>query len=127
MKKLTEDFKNEIKKAIESGKTTDWGYDGENEFEYDTYDVDFAFNEVLKVIKKHYDKIQFTYVEDLTEKQQERIEKYWDKNIVNNIINSCVPKYFVEQELVDILSVNDDDVFLEKSKLWKLLKYEYNN
>jgi hypothetical protein len=127
MKKLTEDFKNEIKKAIESGKTTDWGYDGENEFEYDTYDVDFAFNEVLNVIQKHYEKIQFTYVEDLTEKQQERIEKYWDKNIVNNIINSCVPKYFVEQELVDILSENDDDVFLEKSKLWKLLKYEYNN
>ena len=121
-KKLTENFKNEIKKAIESGKTTDWGYDGENEFEYDTYDVDFAFNEVLNVIQKHYNKIQFTCVEDLTEKQQERIEKYWDKNIVNNIINSCVPKYFVEQELVDILSENDDDVFIEKSKLWKLLK-----
>lgn len=47
----SEEFKKELKQAIESGKSTDWAYDGENEYEYETYDVDNALDSVLSVLK----------------------------------------------------------------------------
>jgi len=46
-------FKDAIKRAIEFGKGSDWGYDGENEYEYDTFDSEESLEEVITVIKEY--------------------------------------------------------------------------
>ncbi len=46
-------FLKDLNEAIKYGEGTDWGYDGEDEFCYDTFDADESFNEVIKVLKKH--------------------------------------------------------------------------
>lgn len=47
-------FQKAIKDAIEYGKGTDWGYDGEDEFTFDTFDSDESLQEVIKVLKQHF-------------------------------------------------------------------------
>jgi hypothetical protein len=47
-------FQKAIKDAIEYGKGTDWGYDGEDEFCYDTFDSDESLQEVIRVLKEHF-------------------------------------------------------------------------
>lgn len=48
----SEDFQKAIKEAIEYGKGTDWGFDGEDEFAYDTFDSDESLKEVTRVLKE---------------------------------------------------------------------------
>ena len=48
-----ESFLKEIEEAIESGKDTDWGFDGENEICYGIYDVFNAKRNILEVLKKY--------------------------------------------------------------------------
>ena len=43
-----------IKDAIEYGKGTDYGYDGEDEFAYDTFDSDESLQEVIRVLKEYF-------------------------------------------------------------------------
>jgi hypothetical protein len=47
-------FQKAIKDAIEYGKGTDWGYDGEDEFTFDTFDSDESLQEVIRVLKEHF-------------------------------------------------------------------------
>lgn len=46
-------FQKDIKDAIEYGKGTDWGYNGEDEFAFDTFDSDESLQEVIRVLKRH--------------------------------------------------------------------------
>lgn len=45
-------FKKAIKDAIEYGKGTDWGFNGEDEYEFDTFDSDQSLHEVIRVLKE---------------------------------------------------------------------------
>lgn len=47
------EFKEIIKQAVKEGVGEDWGYDGENEYPYDTFDEDIATESVIKAINKH--------------------------------------------------------------------------
>lgn len=47
-------FQKSIKDAIEYGKGVDYGYDGKDEFAYDTFDSDESLQEVIRVLKKHF-------------------------------------------------------------------------
>ncbi len=47
-------FQKAIKEAIEYGKGIDWGYDGEDEFAFDTFDSDESLQEVIRVLKEHF-------------------------------------------------------------------------
>ena len=47
-------FQKAIKKAIEYGKGIDFGFDGENEVVYDTFDSDESLQEVIKVLKEYF-------------------------------------------------------------------------
>jgi len=53
MKYTDDNFKELLRKAIESAKGTDWGWDGEDEVPYDTFDVDSAVENILIIIKEH--------------------------------------------------------------------------
>jgi len=46
-------FQKAIKNAIEHGKGVDYGYDGEDECAFDTFDSDKSFQEVIEVLKHH--------------------------------------------------------------------------
>jgi hypothetical protein len=46
-------FQKELKEAIESGKETDYAYDGEDEYPVETYNEDWALKQVIEVIQKH--------------------------------------------------------------------------
>lgn len=48
-----EKFIEELKKAIISGKETDYYYDGEDEVPYEKYNEDFALKQVIKVLEKY--------------------------------------------------------------------------
>jgi len=47
------EFKEIIKQAVKEGIGEDWGYDGEDEYPYDTFDEDIANESVIKAINKH--------------------------------------------------------------------------
>lgn len=47
-------FQEEIKSVIESCKGTDWGYNGEDEFEYDIFYEDEAVEKIINLLKKHF-------------------------------------------------------------------------
>ena len=47
-------FQKAIKDAIEYGEGTDWGYDGEDEYPFDTFDSDVSLQEVIRVLKEHF-------------------------------------------------------------------------
>ena len=47
-------FQKAIKDAIEYGKGIDWGYDGEDEYAFDTFDSDESLQEVIRVLKEHF-------------------------------------------------------------------------
>lgn len=46
-----ESFLKELKQAIESGRQTDWDFNGEDEFEVQTFEVDIAMKRVMEVLK----------------------------------------------------------------------------
>lgn len=58
----------------------------------------------------------------LTVEQEERIDKFWDRCIVNGLMTSNLPSDYIEHNLLSILSINDHQEFIEKSKEWNLLK-----
>jgi hypothetical protein len=58
----------------------------------------------------------------LTVEQEERIDKYWDRSVVNGMMTSNVPKNFIENELLSILSLDNHQEFIDKSKELGLLK-----
>ncbi len=47
------EFKEVIKEAVKSGVYEDWGYDGEYEYPFDTFDEDIATNNVIEALNKH--------------------------------------------------------------------------
>ena len=54
--------------------------------------------------------------------QEERIEKHWDKNIVIGLMTSNYPTDMMEYKLKSILSIDNHQEFIEKSKEMDLLK-----
>jgi hypothetical protein len=58
----------------------------------------------------------------LTKKQEKRLEKFWDRGVVNGLMTSNVPQHFVEHTLNSILSLDDEAEFLKQSKEMGLLK-----
>lgn len=61
-------------------------------------------------------------MEKLTKEQEERIEKFWNGSVVNGLMTSNAPHYIIEHTLFSILSLEDENEFLEKSKELGLLK-----
>ena len=61
-------------------------------------------------------------MKNLTQMMEERIEKYWDMEIVRGYLTSNVPTEIVEGRLLSILSVDTDEEFIEKSKKEGVLK-----
>jgi hypothetical protein len=49
----SDDFLKKLKEAIEYGKGTDWGYYGEDEYEFDTFNSEESLAEVVKLLKSH--------------------------------------------------------------------------
>ena len=47
------EFKKIITEAVKQGIGEDWGYDGEDEYPYDTFDEDIATESVIEALKKH--------------------------------------------------------------------------
>lgn len=47
------EFKNVIKEAVKSGVYEDWGFDGEDEYCFDSFDEDIATDSVIEALKKH--------------------------------------------------------------------------
>lgn len=48
-----EQFIKELEQAIESGKSTDWGWNGTDEVQYDIFETDTARNQVIELLKKY--------------------------------------------------------------------------
>jgi hypothetical protein len=61
-------------------------------------------------------------MEKLTKEQEERVEKFWDKAKLNDLVTSNAPRYLVEHHLFSTLSLEDDTEFLVKSKEIGVLK-----
>jgi hypothetical protein len=61
-------------------------------------------------------------MEKLTKEQEERVEKFWDKSKLNDLVTSNVPQHFVEHQLFSTLSLEDETEFLQKSKELGVLK-----
>jgi hypothetical protein len=53
---------------------------------------------------------------------EERVNEFWDRNVMDELLASNVPKDIIEQKLLTILSLTDEKEFLEKSKELNLLK-----
>jgi hypothetical protein len=49
----SDDFRKELQDAIESGRDTDYCWNGEDEVPVDTFDEGYALSEVIKVLEKH--------------------------------------------------------------------------
>lgn len=47
------EFKEAIKESVKSGVYVDWGYDGEDECAFETFDEDKATNSVIEALNKH--------------------------------------------------------------------------
>jgi len=58
----------------------------------------------------------------MTEEQEERVEKFWDKVKLNDLVTSNLPPYLVENHLFSTLSLEDETEFLVKSKELGVLK-----
>ena len=47
------EFKKIITEAVKQGVSEDWGYNGEYEYPFDTFDEDIAAKSVIEALKKH--------------------------------------------------------------------------
>jgi hypothetical protein len=47
-------FREKLEEAILIGKGTDWGFDGEDEFEYDSFTERFASDAVIELLKSEF-------------------------------------------------------------------------
>jgi hypothetical protein len=45
-------FRKELEEAVEEGKDTDWGYDGEDEYPISTFDKENAARAVFNLLKR---------------------------------------------------------------------------
>jgi len=54
-------------------------------------------------------------MDKLTKAQEERVEKFWDKERLNAILESNVPRHFIEHHLFAALNIVSDEEFLKKS------------
>jgi hypothetical protein len=54
-------------------------------------------------------------MDKLTKAQEERVEKFWDKERLNAILESNVPRHFIEHHLFAALNIVSDEEFLQKS------------
>lgn len=45
------DFREQVEKILESGKTTDWGFDGDNPVEVDIFDSGIALDYLIDFLK----------------------------------------------------------------------------
>ena len=61
-------------------------------------------------------------MENLTKEQEERVEKFWDRTKLNDLITSNAPPYLVEHHLFSTFSLEDENEFLVKSKKLGVLK-----
>jgi hypothetical protein len=61
-------------------------------------------------------------MEKLTKEQEERIEKFWNKHVVSELISSNIPQHIIKHTLFSILSLEHEKDFLEKSKEIGVLK-----
>jgi len=61
-------------------------------------------------------------MEKLTKEQEERVEKYWDRAKLNDLVTSNAPPYLVEHHLFSTLSLEDEKEFLIKSEELGVLK-----
>jgi len=57
-----------------------------------------------------------------TKKMKERIDKYWNRNVVTNYMTSNIPQEIMEYQLMSILSIKNEEKFLKESKDMGLLK-----
>ena len=48
-------------------------------------------------------------MENLTKEQKERVEKFWDKERLNAILESNVPRHFIEHHLFATLDIVSDE------------------
>ena len=62
----------------------------------------------------------------LTNEQKRRINKYWDKSIVNGLMTSNIPRYIVKKQLRNIVESDSEYTFFIESKKLDILKKEYN-
>jgi len=53
---------------------------------------------------------------------KERIDKYWNRNVVTNYMTSNIPQEIMEYQLMSILSIKNEEKFLKESKDMGLLK-----
>jgi len=42
----------ELDKAIGSGSTSDWGYDGEDEFQYEIFEIDVSRKSIIELLSR---------------------------------------------------------------------------
>ncbi len=61
-------------------------------------------------------------MEKLSKEQEERIEKFWDKSKVQELLESNAPIYLVEHHIFSTLSLVDETEFLIKSMELGVLK-----
>lgn len=61
-------------------------------------------------------------MDELTNEQLERFNKFWDKEYVDGLLNSNIPRHHFEHGLIQILSLEDDIEFFQKSFEAGLLK-----
>jgi len=59
-----------------------------------------------------------------TEEQEARAEKHWDRSVMRGLLESNVPREFMEKMLVTILSIESDEEFIKASNDWNLMKNE---
>jgi len=61
-------------------------------------------------------------IKNLTKKQEERVEKFWDKTKLNGLINSNIAHFVLEHHLISALCLEDEKEFLLRSEEFGLLK-----
>jgi len=60
----------------------------------------------------------------LTTKQKQRINNFWDIHQMHGLLTSNIPRHYIENQLLKILSVKDDNEFLQRSKEINILNEE---
>jgi CO dehydrogenase nickel-insertion accessory protein CooC1 len=103
-------------------------YQNENQFERQ---MSKNFDEVIGQMKEQREilikeeQLKRFNMEKLTKEQEERVEKFWDKAKLNDLVTSNADPYLVEHHLFSTLSLEDETEFLVKSKELGVLKNVY--
>ncbi len=108
--KLFADHRDQIKAALEQGKGTDWGYNGEEEYEFDTFDSERSTDLVVKKLKEILQRHINRNLEIKTD--QEYFDAINERNLLLKTINTdgydlvmhrveCIDKQIAEYELAN--------------------------